>query len=487
MEILSSLFGATSIITLLLVGATAGTIVVSMMFRTVVKTNMVHVAQSRRTTTPYGVGQKAGNVYYHWPAWVPYFGITVIKLPISNFDLSLRNYEAYDRDRVPFVVDVVSFFRIDDTTIAAQRVENTTELELQLTQIVQGAVRKVLASDVIDSIMLERAKFGDQFTEEVSEQLKSWGVGSVKAMELMDIRDTADSNVISNIMAKATSFIERQSRVEVAQNMQVAKVKEIEAKQSVDVRAQEAEQAVGERTATKDKKIGMADEQAKQNILSEAKVTTDRQMDVERVAKVRDAQIVKDKEVVAAEQDKQTRVIIAEGELQAEQRNAEAIRVVGVAKADAEKAMVLAPVQAQIVLAKEIGENQGYQEYLISIEAIKANQTVGVEQAQALQDADVKVITTSSKPGEGLSSVGELFTPKGGVNVGSMLEGFINTPAGEAMAQKFGFNPEEVKSSLKAVKGGKTIRSKSKAKTKSDPMVKTVEADLKRNTEVPRD
>lgn len=28
----------------------------------------------------------------------------MIKLPVSNFDLMLEDYEAYDTDRVPFVV-----------------------------------------------------------------------------------------------------------------------------------------------------------------------------------------------------------------------------------------------------------------------------------------------------------------------------------------------------------------------------------------------
>lgn len=190
-------------------------IMLAIMYRKVVSTNMVHIVQRRRKTVPYGTGQPAGNVYYKWPAWVPYFGVTVIALPVSNFDLSLKDYEAYDKDRVPFMVDVVAFFRIEDTASAAQRVASLAELKEQLSQIVQGAVRKVLASDVIDNIMLERSKFGIAFTNEVAEQLKQWGVESVKSMELMDIRDgSSGSKAISNIMAKKTSHIEMLSRTE---------------------------------------------------------------------------------------------------------------------------------------------------------------------------------------------------------------------------------------------------------------------------------
>ena len=176
------------------------TVIISLMFRRVVSTNMVHIVQSRRKTLPYGTGQSAGNVYYQWPSWVPFFGVTVIALPVSNFDISLKDYEAYDKDRVPFMVDVVAFFRINDTARAAQRVSSIEELKAQLQQIVQGAVRKVLASALIDTIMLERAQFGSQFTEEVRDQLKEWGTEPVKSMELMDIRDAHGSKVISNII-----------------------------------------------------------------------------------------------------------------------------------------------------------------------------------------------------------------------------------------------------------------------------------------------
>lgn len=100
------------------------TIIVAMKFRRVVTTNMVDIVQSRRKTTPYGTGQTAGNVYYAWPSALPVVGVSVINLPVSNFDLSLKNYEAYDKDRVPFIVDVTSFFRIKDTAKAAQRVKN---------------------------------------------------------------------------------------------------------------------------------------------------------------------------------------------------------------------------------------------------------------------------------------------------------------------------------------------------------------------------
>lgn len=144
---------------------------------------------------------------------------------------------------------------------------------------------------------------------------------------------------------------------------------------------------------------------ARQEVLTQENETHERHMAVARVVLVRQAEIVRDKQVVAAEQDRQTTVIIAEGHLTAQKREADGINALGEARAFAERAMQLATVEAQIVLAKEIGENVGYQQYLTTIEGIKGHVIVGGEKARALQSADVKPIANAGRPGEGLPSI----------------------------------------------------------------------------------
>ena len=87
-------------------------IFIPLALRKVVETNVVHIVQSRKKTTSYGTGQEGGNVYYAWPSWMPIIGITRIMLPVSNFNLGLRDYEAYDKDRVPFKVDITGSYAI---------------------------------------------------------------------------------------------------------------------------------------------------------------------------------------------------------------------------------------------------------------------------------------------------------------------------------------------------------------------------------------
>ena len=426
--------------------------------RRVVPVNEVHIVQTRKNTISYGKGFDS-NTYYEWPSWIPLIGLTMIMLPVSNFSIDLPDYAAYDKERVPFLVHVMAFFRINDSNTAAQRVASFDELKQQLTAIVQGSVRTVLAGHEIDQIMLDRSRFGEAFTKEVQPQLGSWGVEAIKNIELMDIRDSKESEVIHNIMAKRTSGIERESRLVVADNTRQAEMAEIAAKREVDMSKQLALEQVGLRTAEKDKNVGVANEQASQEVKVQQRETAAREMDVVQVKNVRAAEINRDVQVITADQNKkvavvdaeatkqvaiveaegakQQTVLVAEGKLEAAKRNAEGITVEGIAKGSAETAILMAPVDAQIKLAEKIGSDQGYQTYLLGIRNIEAAQAVGEAQAGALKTADVKVIANAGAPAQGLSSVMDLFSASGGTAVASMLEGLAQSPEGKKVLEKF--------------------------------------------------
>lgn len=428
-------------------------VLIPIMFRTVVSTNDIHIVQSTKTTTPFGKDQPRGNTYYNWPSWIPLIGIKVIKLPVSIFDVSLEGYPGYDQGRVPFVVDIMAFFRITDPNIAAQRIHTFQELEDQLKSTLQGAVRSILATSEIESILEGRATFADRFTKEVDMNLQAWGVQTVKCIELMDIRDAQGSRVIQEIMAKKMSLINMQSRTEVAANNQRATTAEIEAKQTIDIRNQEALQLVGQRTADQERQVGIAKEQATQSIMAEAKTTAQRRMEVVQVEEVRKAEIQKEVQIVAAEQqkatdvifaegDKKKTVIVAEGHRDSMLLNAEGIKAEGDAKGAAEQAMLMAPVNSQITLAKEIGANEPYQKYLIQIRVVEKDEAVGKEQARALVDADIRVIANSGDVISGVNKGMDLFTSKGGTNLGGMIEGFAQTPLGAAIAARLGLSTD---------------------------------------------
>jgi flotillin len=426
--------------------------------RRVVPTNVVDIVQKRSHTVSYGKDSGNGNSYYKFPAWIPVIGITVITLPTSVFEIDLSNYEAYDQERLPFEVDVKAFYRIADSNIAANRIAAFSDLLVQLTDITRGVVRSLLAKSNLQDIMSERSTYGELFTKEVQEQLKAWGVVPVKNMELMDIRDSRDGKVISDIMNKKKSKIEMESRTEVAENMKKAQEAEIEANKEVALKKEQASQEVGQRKAQVAREVGIADERAKQEVQEQAKVTAERTMAVEKVNQVQLANIKKEANIVKAEEEKQVVIITAqankeslalnaegvkrqleleaEGKLVAKTKESTGIQLEGEARADAEKKMQLASVEAQITLAAKIGENKGYQGYLIEIRAVEAQEKIGVEQAKNLGRADIKVIANAGDVNTGVKSAMDLFSPKGGTAVGGMLEALKNTNAGKSILEK---------------------------------------------------
>ena len=152
----------------------------------------------------------------------------------------------------------------------------------------------------------------------------------------------------------------------------------------------------------------------------------------------------KETRILVAEGEKSTTILVAEGNLESKKRESEGIAVEGTARAEAEKAMQLAPVQAQIVLAKEIGNNDGYQKYLVTIEQVKANQAVGIEQAKALAEAELKIIANAGNVENGMKGIMDIFSSNGGTHIGAMFEGFAQTEQGEALLKKIGLKKPNV-------------------------------------------
>lgn len=433
--------------------------------RVVVPTNEVHIVQRGNKTISYGKVTKDdedninGNVYYRFPEWMPCIGVTQTSLPLSVFSIKLENYEAYDIDRLPFLVDIMAYFRVNDSNKAASRIQNTVELKDQITNIVKGSVRSIMANSKLEAIMSERSTYGQQFTDAVRDQLKEWGVVAVKNIELMDVRDSRESQVIANIMAKKSSEIEMQSRTEVAMNNKKASEAEIEAQQAIKLKEEDAKREVGKRQADVAREVGIAKEKADQQIKEQAKITKEKEMEVIKIAQIRQAEINKEANIVKAEEAKTVTIKNAEAkkeqielqafaekkqiELQAEAKlsqsikEAEGIEAKGRAEAESKRLMELAPVNAQIELAKEIGNNQGYQEYLVRLEQIKALCEVGIEQAKNLGKADIKINTMSNDVASGVNKVTDIFSPNGGLNLAGALETFSSSPIGKAVLDKF--------------------------------------------------
>ena len=446
--------------------------------RRIVPTNEVHIVQRDRKTVSYGKDAKdgIGNTYYRIPTWVPKLGVVVAVLPTTIIDIDIPAYDAYDKARLPFLVDIKAFFRIADFNKTASRVYRIDELKEQLKAIVQGAARSILAKEELEVIMSERNKYGELFTELVTTQLTEWGVESVKNIELMDIRDKQGEEVIANIMKKKKSQIEMESRVQVAENLQKAKEAEILAKQEIEIKQQDAEQQVGLKQAAVQQKVGIAQEKQKQEVQAEAKITAEKQMEVKQVNEVRSAEIEKQAATVKAEQDKEvTKVnadasiikmeadkkvielkaeatkqqqileaeankqqieLKADADLKAATNEAKGIEAKGKANASAQELMQKAEVAGQIELSEKIGDNKEYQDFVVRQKEVEAKQAIGIEQAKNLANANINIYATNGDIPGGVSNATNMLSPKTGFNLASTVEAFANTDIGKQLVDK---------------------------------------------------
>lgn len=474
--------------------------------RRIVPTNVVHILQRGKETVSYGVG-KGDNVYYHFPAWIPIIGVSVREMPVSNFDIDLHEYSAYDKERLPFLVDVKAFFHIKDTNKAAEKVESFTQLKEQLENVVKGAVRSILAQNTLDEIMEKRGIFGEQFTASVNADLTNWGVESIKNIELMDIKDAGKSTVIQQIMAKKMSAIDAESRTAIAENKMKAENAELDSKQAIAIKAADTEKMMGEAEALSSQAVaiakakasevsGIAQQQAGARIAESAKDTIEKQMEVERTKQTKLADIAKEKAIIESKQLAEQMQISAEADQRkleidtnaqkmkietdaeahkvAAEKSAEARKIstikdaealltkqeneakgkaaVGKAEADvilakgnseaeAKKNMELAGVTAQTTLAKDIGNNEKYQAYMLKVKEIEVSQVIGVAQAEAnataLKDADIKLLINSGDVNSGMSKLSDIFTSKGGSNFNGMIEALKQTDEGKSALEFF--------------------------------------------------
>jgi flotillin len=269
-------------------------------------------------------------------------------------------------------------------------------------------------------------------------------------------------------MAKRMSAIDMESRTEVAKNQKMAKQAELEAQKEIDVTTADTERIAGEAKAKSEQAIGIANAEsmkkagiAKQESISEIakaeRSTAEQQMEVIKVNNIKQAEIDKEREIITAEQEKQKTEIRALADkyrieteaaalLEAKRKEAEATKTVGTAEADvikakgiseaeSKKAMELAGVTAQTTLAKEIGENKPYQEYLIRVKEVEVSQIVGVAQyesiAKALAAADLKLLVNSGDVHSGIGKLTDLFSAKGASQLNGLVEGLKQTEEGK--------------------------------------------------------
>lgn len=363
----------------------------------------------------------SGRKIYSATSKTSYFYIPLLMkrfiLPLTNVKMDIQNIHLHDKEVAPFVCDVISWLRVADPVIAAERLslnQPFTSLQADLVNIVQSVARAAAMKQEILDIMRDRMTFSKAISEEVGTVLDSWGVSLVN-LEVNDIRDDEQkgSTVISNYEAMRRAQVETKARLEVAErNREAVQGEENSRKESENAKTV-AEESVQQRRIEKDKNIGIAQQEQQMEIAKREGAAN-----AERVAAFRTLEVGKAEALKMATIE--TATGIAEADRVKGEKEAAVITLRGQADASAIEAKGSAEAIAKDKMADALTK---FNEAATGIEKIHAwadvEKTKAIAMGAALEKADLKLVTS----GKGGNFFGLPLNAESGADLGQMVEG----------------------------------------------------------------
>jgi len=393
------------------------------LLRRVVPPEFADVVVDRKSMRIYSgdvtvtAGGNANPVYYAIPAFIPFLGVTIRRMPLKIMEIQVMNFETFAKGNPRFVVDSSVYCKISDVAEAARRFpgsgKDLSEFQSSIKQIIISAIRKTTASYTVEDVIAKREEIAKVIESELAPDFSKWGI-QLTNVSIVDIRDPKDgsSTVIRDISAKMEAGINSNSRMEVANRMREAEIVEAETREVAVKRGIQA-----------DEQISMRDQDKKMRVAEQERLAAEKEMEVYNVREVRRAEI-----------DAQASVRKAEGEKRAiiERANGERENLTLVGEGNAKKIEYEGNAEANIIRVKKIANADGMmaeakaQEYqqnkAIEIKKLEVFLAAAMEYAKALQSANVKFFGTGDT-----KSFIDMFSPQGGINVGGMLTALKET------------------------------------------------------------
>lgn len=342
----------------------------------IVRANMRAVRSTDKSISTNGKGS-----YFKFPLWMPSIGTQVRIIPLTTMEIKI-DQETFEKGQARYNLVSSTKFRITDVNTAAERFNDLDELKKQLEEIIKAGVRTVTVRYDVADARAKKKEIAENVNEEIKNDLETYGVSLVN-FQLVDFQDTPDSKVVSNLSMIREKEIEANRRQQNAEREKASKIKEAESDEMAKQREIARDQKVGEYQQNRDKAIS---EQMKEAVQA--------QYAVKQVEQVRAAEIEKAKQIVFASQQKEVeeinkakKLLVGQGDRQMQEEQAKgaaaATREQGYAEADAKEKL-----QAALNKFKDDAIRA-----LVAEKLVLAYQTVGVESAKALQQADVKIMS----------------------------------------------------------------------------------------------
>ena len=367
------------------------------------------------------------STYFRIPAWIPFFGRAVRIMDITIKEMTITGQETYEKDQARYQVNSSTKFRIVDVEKAAETFTTDEDLLAQLEEIVRAAIRAVTVKYSVTDVRANKKRMSEEIEEEIRDDLANWGLKLVNFV-LVDFQDTHDSQVISNISKRREVQIESETRIDNANRLKEAKIKEAESDQLAKDREIERDEAVAKREQSK--KIAIAQQE---------QIVAEEEMKVRRVREIKQEEIEKDQAIIKAQAEKEQQLIAAAAEKDKVRIIAEGYKeqMIQEGEGNASKALAEAEAEAAAIEKKGMAEAKVKVEMaralnMFTVDAIRAltaeqvvdkDKQVGMALAQALEAADLKFINA----GKVTSLLDLLGSAEGGANLGAMLDSLQKT------------------------------------------------------------
>lgn len=348
-----------------------------------------------------------------------YFFVPVIMkryiLPLTNVKMNIEDIELNDNNVAPFICDVITWVRIQDPIMAAERL-NLSEgafrsLNQDLVNIVQAIARAAAMKQEILDIMKDRKTFSKSVADEVKPVLAEWGVELVN-LEVNEIRDTQNSTVIADYESIREAQIRTKARIEIAERDKEATVAEQANFKESQIATAVAQEASEKRFAEKAQVVGIATKRQEQEIARAEELANKQKVEATRTLEVGNAAV-----------HKQATIEVATGEAEAVrikgEKEANVIKLKGDAEGSAIKAKGLAEAEAKDKMAEAL---QKFNDAATGIEKINAwarvQEAFALAYGQMAENANIKIVTS----GEGGNLFGLPLNAKTGGDIGQMIE-----------------------------------------------------------------
>ena len=359
-------------------------------------------------------GKKVKTAYFFVPGLM-----TKVVLPLTNVKMDIREIHLNDENVAPFVCDVISWIRVNNPIMAAERLDISNPKDIfgpvldDLINIVQATARAAAMHQEVLGIMKNRKPFAEQVGAQVKEVLVKFGIELVN-LEVNDIKDDEEkgSNVIGDYESIRKVEVNTKARKQIALKDREAVEVEQENKRMARVATAFSDEESQKKEIDRDRNVGIARENQQKDVATAQEAANSQKVEAARTLNVGGAQVQKEATIEKATGEGEA--IRIQGE-----KEANVIQLKGEATGKAIEAKGTAEAVAKDRMAEAMKK---YNESATGIEKIRA--WIEIQKAKyealgtALSNADLKLVSS----GKGGNLFGFDLNAESGADLKQMLE-----------------------------------------------------------------